>query len=221
MREKLALVIIILVGILPLFFIWTMDYLPFIDYPNHLARANIIKSYESSELYKKYFTVNFFSDSLPIPNIIFDLFVTKLLPFMNVDTAGKIFLSLYGLLSLSSILFLCREMEADGKMVLLGYLPIIYGLFFNMALLNFIFSIPLFIFALTVLLKFKKSDKISYLVIFVVLLMLVYLSHLFSFIILSFILILFFLLHHTKKKAVIFFFYSFLSDRDTYLSYER
>jgi hypothetical protein len=204
MRGKLPLVIVILVGILPVFFIWTMDYLPFTDYPNHLVRVNIVKSYEASEFYRHYFSVDFFNGYLPIPNIIFDLFVTKLLSFVPIDTAGRIFLCLYVLLSISSVLLLCREIKADSEVVLMGYLPVIYSFFFNMALLNFIFSIPLVIFSIIALLRFRRNGRPFYLIMITGLLILVYLSHLFSFLLLSLILTGYSPLSKGKYRTVIY-----------------
>jgi hypothetical protein len=188
-RNLLPLVALVLVGMLPLYFIWSSDFLPLTDFPNHIARIKILKIYEASAFYKKYFFVDYFNGYLPIPDIIFDLFAVKLLPFLTSQSAGRLFLSLYVLLSVMSVLLLAEETGADREVALLGYLPIVYSLFFNMALLNFIFSIPLFMLCLVAFLRYEKSGRLPYLALLIVLSVLLYISHLFSFFVLAVILI--------------------------------
>jgi hypothetical protein len=177
----LPLVALVFVGMLPLYFIWSSDFLPLTDFPNHIARIKILRMYEASAFYKKYFFVNYFNGHLPIPDLIFDLFAVKLLPFLTVQAAGRLFLSLYVLLSVVSVLLLAEETGADREVALLGYLPVVYSLFFNMALLNFIFSIPVFMLALVAFLRYERSGRPLYLALLVVLFVLLYMSHLFSF----------------------------------------
>jgi hypothetical protein len=177
----LPLVALVFVGMLPLYSIWSSDFLPLTDFPNHIARINILKVYETSAFYRQYFFVDYFNGHLPIPDIIFDLFAVKLMPFLTVQSAGRLFLSLYVLLSIVSVLLLAAETGADREIALLGYLPVVYSLFFNMALLNFIFSIPLFILCLVAFLRYEKSGGPLYLTLLVVLLAVLYISHLFSF----------------------------------------
>ncbi len=190
-------------GITPLYFVWTSDYLPFTDFPNHLARIKILKLYETSGFYRRYFFVDYFNGHLPIPNLIFDLFAVKLVPFVPVEAAGRLFLSLYVLLSILSVVLLAQETGADPEIALLGYLPVVYGLFFNMALLNFMFSIPLFTLALAFFLKYEKTGRIFFLIVLAGLAVLVYLCHLFSFFILAITLVAYGALSRFRKKAYI------------------
>jgi uncharacterized membrane protein YhdT len=193
----------VFVGMLPLYFIWSSDFLPLTDFPNHIARINILKVYETSAFYRQYFFVDYFNGHLPIPDIIFDLFAVKLMPFLTVQSAGRLFLSLYVLLSIVSVLLLAAETGADREIALLGYLPVVYSLFFNMALLNFIFSIPLFILCLVAFLRYEKSGGPLYLTLLVVLLAVLYISHLFSFFALTVTLMSHFALSRLKRRKVL------------------
>jgi hypothetical protein len=184
MRKNLLTGVVVLLALLPLLFVWHSAYLPFADYPNHLAGVKIMRAYDSNPFYREYFAIHFLNP-LPVPNMIFDLFAVKLLPFVSEDAVGRLFLSLYVLLSLISVLLLCRETGADVNAALLGYLPVLFGFFFQMAFLNFLLSIPLVFLALTVLLRFEKSGRASHLVAFFGISILVYLSHIFSFFVLS------------------------------------
>jgi hypothetical protein len=202
-RNFLPLVVLVFVGVLPLYFIWSSDFLPLTDFPNHIARIKILGVYEASAFYRKYFFVDYFNGHLPIPDIVFDLFAVKLLPFMAVQSAGRLFLSLYVLLSVVSVLLLAEETGADREIALLGYLPVVYSLFFNMALLNFIFSIPLFIFSLVAFLRYEKSGRPLHLALLVVLSVLLYISHLFSFFALAVTLISHVALSRLRRRKVL------------------
>jgi hypothetical protein len=202
-RNLLPLVALVVLGMLPLYFIWSSDFLPLTDFPNHIARIKILKMYEASAFYKKYFFVDYFNGHLPIPNIIFDLFAVKLFPFLTVQSAGRLFLSLYVVLSVVSVLLLAEETGADREVALLGYLPIVYGLFFNMAFLNFIFSIPLFMLCLVVFLRYEKSGRPLHLASLVVLSAVLFISHLFSFFVLAVTLISHVVLSRLRRRKVL------------------
>jgi hypothetical protein len=202
-RNLLPLVALVFAGMLPLYFIWSSDFLPLTDFPNHIARIKILKVYGSSAFYKKYFFVDYFNGNLPIPDIIFDLFAVKLFPFLTVQSAGRLFLSLYVVLSVVSVLLLAEETGADREVVLLGYLTVVYDLFFNMAFLNFIFSIPLFMLCLVVFLRYEKSGRALYLTLLVVLSAVLYISHLFSFFVLAVTLISYVTLSRLRRKKVL------------------
>jgi hypothetical protein len=202
-RNLLPLVALVFVGMLPLYSIWSSDFLPLTDFPNHIARIEILKVYETSAFYRQYFFVDYLNGHLPIPDIIFDLFAVKLVPFLTVQSAGRLFLSLYVLLSVVAVLLLAEETGADREIVLLGYLPVVYSLFFNMALLNFIFSIPLFMLCLVAFLRYEKRGRPLYLTMLVVLLAVLYISHLFSFCALSVTLILQLALSRLRRRKVL------------------
>ncbi len=204
MKSRIPIALILTAALLPVIYLWKAEYLPLIDYPNCLARVKIIKSIGTVPFYSGYFTTNFFSGPFPIPDIIFDLFATKLFFFLPGDTAGRIFLTLYVFLSIGSVLLLAKETEADEEVVLLAYLPVLYGLFFNMGLMNYMFSIPLVFLAMVSLIRFGKRGRLFYLAIFLCLCMLVYISHLFSFFVLFLFVILYLPGSDIKMKRIIF-----------------
>ncbi len=202
-RNPLPLLVLVFAGLLPLYYVWTCDALPLTDFPNHIARISILKAYGASAFYRKYFFVDYFNGYLPIPDIVFDLFTVKLLPFMSAEAAGRLFLSLYVLLSILSVLLLAEETGADREIVLLGFLPALYGLFFNMALLNFIFSIPFFVLSLVIFMRYEKTGRLLYGSILVALAVMVYLSHLFSFFMLAVTLLSYAAMSRVKRKRIL------------------
>lgn len=170
------ILLIILYG-LPLFAIWSFDYLPMQDYPLHLATTKVIKHYDSFA--QGHFSVSFFKGLSPIPNVAFELFATNVCTFCGVDTAGRLFISSYVLLFVFSLYLLCREMKANYLDTLVMALPLVYSTYFYMGFLNFIFSIPMFLLSVWSY-QCSKRNK-GYLVFLGIGSNLLYLSHLFSF----------------------------------------
>src|SRR5215216_6470662 len=64
------------------------NYVPLVDYPNHLARAYILHSYDQVPAYRAEYRVALG----PLPNLAVDLVVVVGLSFFGLPAAGKIFL---------------------------------------------------------------------------------------------------------------------------------
>src|SRR4051812_10209426 len=65
------------------------QYLPFVDYPNHLARAYIRGNYDRVALYRQQYEVH----PVPAPYLGMDLIVAPLTRVTSVTMAGKLFLA--------------------------------------------------------------------------------------------------------------------------------
>lgn len=174
-------IFILVLCLLPLIPLWYFDYLPLQDYPNHFARLNIISSYEYSDFYKKNFQIEFFKGISPLPYIALDVFVCKFLSFIDIDKAMRVFISLYIILYILSIYLLSEHFKQDFSLFLLINLPIIYSWFFHLGFLDFIFSIPLFLFSVWAVERYEMhKDKLS---IFLIgfLSVFIYFTHIFTF----------------------------------------
>jgi hypothetical protein len=170
--------------ILPLIPVWYFDYLPLQDYPNHLARLNIISSYEYSDFYKKNFQIEFFKGILPLPYIALDVFVCKFLSFIDTDKAMKVFISLYIVLYILGIYLLTKHFKQDFALFLLINLPIIYSWFFYLGFLDFIFSIPFFLFSVWLVERYKINKNKLNIFLIGFLLVFIYFTHIFTFFVL-------------------------------------
>lgn len=179
MKSKMYRIIIIILYIIPLIGIWQFDYLPMQDYPRHLAGIKVLKDYNNNSFLQENFSIDFFKGFSPIPNIIFELFATKLCFFCDIITTGKFFLSTYIILFILSLYLLSKELKMDYTDVLLMALPVVYSTYLYMGFLNFIFSMPLFLTAIWAYLCGKRKER--YLIILGVFSTLLYIAHFFVF----------------------------------------
>lgn len=171
---------IIILYILPLIPIWRFDYLPINDYPRHLTGIKVLREYYNNSFLSENFSINLFKGLSPIPNVAFELFATKICFFCDINTAGKLFISCYVLLFVLSLYLLSREMKLEYADVLLLALPLVYSTYLYMGFLNFVFSIPIFLLAVWSYLSVRRGK--IYFIILGVFSILLYLSHLFSFV---------------------------------------
>lgn len=109
----------------------------------------------------------------------FELFATKLCFFLDVNTTGKLFISIYIILFVLSLYLLSRELKMNYADVLLMSLPLVYSSYLYMGFLNFIFGIPLFLTAIWCYSCAKRDER--YFVLLAIVSMFLYLSHLFVF----------------------------------------
>ncbi len=77
-------------------------YPPLLDYPSHLARTYVLLHWGEVALFREVYTSPVFF----VPNIGMDLLMVALSQMMPVDIAGRVFLALLFLLSLSGSAFL-------------------------------------------------------------------------------------------------------------------
>lgn len=122
------------------------------DYPNNLARMYILVSAKNGE------ANNFYQVHWGLyPNLAMDLIVPQLARFMNVATAGKVFLILSELLVVSGAASLeftiKRRMEIAGPTALM----VLYGAPFAFGLVNFEFSLGLALWAIASWIFLKRS----------------------------------------------------------------
>jgi hypothetical protein len=90
-RYALLWLLTVILLLLP---VWWSAYTPLVDLPFHLARAYVLRHYQEVPFFQ-----SVFERSLgPLPNLAVDLFVPPLLGWVDVVTAGKLFLSCYLLL---------------------------------------------------------------------------------------------------------------------------
>lgn len=171
-------------SLLPIIPIWYFDYLPLQDYPNHLARLNVISDYGNSDFYRGNFQIGFLKGTLPLPYLSLDIFVAKFMTFLDVDTAMRVFISLYIIMYVTSLYLLSRDLNQDFTLLLLINLPVIYSWFFYLGYLNFLFSIPLFLFAVRIIDMHERDKNRLNIVLAGLISIFIYLTHIFTFFVL-------------------------------------
>jgi hypothetical protein len=203
-RKRLFQIFVSALCFLPLVAIWYFDYLPLQDYPNHFARFHILSNYGHSDFYSENFRIEPFKGISPLPHLALDLFVNKLMTFLDIHSSMRIFISLYVILYVTSIYLLARQLKLNISLLLLINLPLIYSCFFSLGLLNFIFSIPLFLFAILVLYRYEIKRTNLHIFFLGLLSIFMYLVHIFTFFIFCIFLSLHLLTRRLKIKEYIY-----------------
>jgi hypothetical protein len=154
--------------------IWLVKYIPMVDYPSHLARMNILYHHQDIPAYAQSYEVKW----EPIPNLAMDVIVPFFMNFVDVFSAGKLFVSLTVLLFSFGCHYLALSIHKKSSWItiLLCFLNI--NLAFLMGFLNYIFGFGLFLIALAFWLRHCRHGRTAPLLMMAVLTTLCYFAHL-------------------------------------------
>ncbi|WP_445503229.1 hypothetical protein [Microvirga sp. G4-2] len=137
--------------LLPLFYALVP---PLEDYPNHLARMHALASIPHNEALSQFYEVSW----APIPNLIMDLIVPPLTPFLGVYTAGRVFVGLTLLLMLLGPVLLQRVLIGRwSAWPLVGGLFVYNGFLFT-GLMNYLFGVGVAVFGLAVWMRLSEKS---------------------------------------------------------------
>ncbi|MEO1592573.1 MAG: hypothetical protein AAFU71_14965 [Cyanobacteria bacterium J06632_22] len=116
--------------------IWSHEFLPLQDYPNHLARNYIIANYDGLPALRQFYQVKF---SI-LPNLAMDVLVPGLSRGVGIEAAGKVMLSLcllsvtsgtvalnYALFGRFNVLPLCSFLLVFNQAFLKGFVNFSFG----------------------------------------------------------------------------------------------
>lgn len=147
----------------------SIDLLPFIDLPNHLAEATVFKYYEPGNLLSKYYqpTPWYF------PNTFHTIFCSL---FPDIEWGNKIFHIFY-ILALQAAVFLAiRELNGNPWY---GLLSILFTYNYNLTFgfVGFAVSLPALIFLFYAILLYIRTGKIYLNLIIVLILLLLFFMH--------------------------------------------
>jgi len=124
-----------------LLLLWSSRLLPFIDLPDHLATATILRHYgEPTNRFAEYYSIGSFFLK---PNLFHILFCSSGL-FPSVEFANKVFYSIYVILLPLSLLLLIRAFHGNPWYSLLSFL-LMYNLSVSWGFAGFTMSVPLFL----------------------------------------------------------------------------
>lgn len=126
------------VSLLP---IWGVPFLPMQDYPQHLFISKILATYnEPAYDWRAYYTV----DLRPTPYSLSYIFKNLLARVVSLETAGRIFLSLYlGFTALLVALLRKRHRTAGEPWPLLLLFPFLFNQIYYLGFENYLISIPI------------------------------------------------------------------------------
>lgn len=171
--------VLLVANIIP---IWVVNYFPAQNGPWFLATVQIFKEINNPELgYAEYYERSWF----PIPHMLFHAGVLLMNLVLPLQVAEKVALSIsVCLLPLSMLYFLSVVAPKRRALGLLSFL-MVYSYPFLRGYNNFSLSVPMFFFAFSYWLKHRDAGHPRKYVTLAVLSVLLYLSHLIGFLLLS------------------------------------
>ncbi|BFU94302.1 MAG: hypothetical protein NTNFB02_10240 [Nitrospira sp.] len=161
--------------------IWFTTYPPLHDYPNHLARTQILHQYAENESYRAVYEL----DWRPLPNLAMDRIVPPLLNVFDIETASKVFLSLMVVLFNVGIHVLGATVHARPHWSALAASFFTYNYAFAYGFVNYIFGLGMFLITLALWLRMRPNWTVGRLLLVSFFALLCYFSHLSSFVFLA------------------------------------
>jgi hypothetical protein len=149
-QTNYAVYLIILFTALHIALIWSSRLLPFVDLPDHLATATILKYYGSPD---NVFSLYYELGSLWGKPNVFHIYSCTLGIFPSVEIANKIYYSLYLLLFPLSVLLIIRHLEGNPTFALLTFL-LIYNLNVVWGFAGYTLAIPVFLLIFLLILRY-------------------------------------------------------------------
>ncbi len=157
--------------------VWYFDYLPLNDLPNHVASVSLLLA--QNDCGQTYVVPN---PNQFIPNYTAFAIMEWLAPFLGVEKAARVVLSLYIILLPFSLSYFLKRVRPGLEPFGLAAFLYAYNWIFMMGFLNNALSLPLFLFAAGYWLS-KKDGKpvLSAILSFAALSLLVFLTHIVAF----------------------------------------
>jgi hypothetical protein len=159
--------------------VWTVRYVPLVDYPNHLAGAFVLAHLKDPAFQFSHF---YASDWNTYPYLAMDVILVGLQRFLAIDLAGRVLLSLCLLAVPAAAWFFIRQADPGQESLALWSLLVSNNLyFFLFGLLNLQLSLALCLVVLGFWLKFVKQPRVFLWCLLLVLTTTLYFTHLLGF----------------------------------------
>lgn len=151
-------------------------YVPLVDYPNHLARTDILARYHQVFSFQKNYGLLF----QPIPNLAMDLIIPPIAHFTGTILAGKLFL--LGLILVYALGCYLLALQIFGYDTRAAFVPLlfIYNSTFLMGYINYAAGVAVFLVTFALWLRWKDCWTIPRFAAFSALTSICYIFHLSS-----------------------------------------
>ncbi|MEO0114162.1 MAG: hypothetical protein ABIK93_01635 [candidate division WOR-3 bacterium] len=174
MTKREFLILFVVFSILFVLPVWLVEFLPFVDLPQHLNFVHILRNYHNPKLhYNKIYVLRLF----PTHNT-FHLFFNYLLSFLfPLAIANKIYLTISILLFPLALWFLIKQLGGNEQFALLGFLfSYNYNLFWGFLGVNV--GIPLILFLIGLEISSLTRDRVEFnLLLMTILFVMLFLCH--------------------------------------------
>jgi hypothetical protein len=158
-------------------FVW-YKYVPFVDHPSHLLKANIIRHFNNSTLN---YSDNFKINCIPAPNILCDYLTAGVALAMPIDAAARLVTALSVVLLPLSLLFWLTAFVRENKYWAVVGLTMAWSSLLWWGNENFCFAANLFFFFIGAIARLPQRNGRVTVVTCTVLATILYLGHFFVF----------------------------------------
>lgn len=173
LRQIGLLAALILISSIP---IGVTRVLPLVDYPNHLARMDIIAHIDADNALKEFYEV----DWAVLPNLAMDIVVPPMMNHFSPYVAGKIFTMLIFLLLISGTCALHRAIHGSPSYWPLLSVLFLYNRHFLWGFLNFLFGIGVCLWGLALWIHWSHRSTVFRLAVFSMVSLAIFFCHLYA-----------------------------------------
>jgi hypothetical protein len=157
--------------------LFACDILPLLDYPNHLARVQLLASLPQSPVLQQFYALAW----RPIPDLAIDLVAPPLLRFMPLLAAGKLFVLASFVLMAGGAAALHRVLFGRWSAWSCLAFLLLYGRLLLWGLLNYLFGLGLAVAALAGWIALAERGNAVRIIVGTIFALAVYLAHLMAF----------------------------------------
>jgi len=136
--------------------IWWFPYLPMTDLPEHMLAAQVLTHYDAPEMEYPLFISKRFPWN---PYSSYFLFTLALGPFLSVANATRLYLTIGMVLTIASVWCWIQTQAPGRDAQVIPATLLLYGYFFYLGLINFLFSIPFFFFSIVLSWRLLHRDN--------------------------------------------------------------
>lgn len=166
----------IVYGLMVLITIWpalSIDILPLLDYPNHLARMHILTHWQNDPVLQGTWQIEW----RPVPNLAMDLLVPPMATVFGVELASRLFFILAQLMPVAGVLAVQKAVRGRVGYLGLGAFVMAWSLPLAWGFLNFSFSVGLALLLFALWIKAAPWDYWKRLAVFNLATLALYFSH--------------------------------------------
>ncbi len=179
MSNPATLAVLLLAAAVLLLPLWTVQHLPLVDYPDHLARAFVLANLDHPEFR---FAEFYRADWGPYPYLFSDLLLVAMQKLLPVELAGRLLLSLAVLLLPPAVWFFLRQANREESSTQACWsLLFSWNFFLLCGFLNMHLSLVLCFLALGLWLRYLENPRAGPWFGLLLLLTLLYFTHLVGF----------------------------------------
>ncbi|MGB6431078.1 MAG: hypothetical protein WBF06_10865, partial [Candidatus Acidiferrales bacterium] len=198
--------------------IWRAAFPPLLDYPNHLARAFVLRHlHDPAYTFSKYYA----SDWRLYPYLGMDASMFVLDRIFPIETAGRVFLSLCAVLFPVAAWFFLREAHPGENWTAVWAALVAYNVFFLEGFLNFDLGLVVGMFAFGLWLRWLRRSGAALWVATLVAVTALYFTHLLAFAIVGITLTVYALLSRQSFRLIVFSWLLFVPGALAYLHSSR